>query len=309
MMRNRLQQVEDWFGRENYKSFYLAFLRVAISVWFLKELCISWPSLQILYGPKSFVVRHDGNILRSVPGTISFLRNHYMILVIVYLVVIFMNILGIGRWVTALLFFVIIDLFEKLNTAMVNGGDKMARLIAMYMIFASSYDYFVLCKSKTISMERKRMLNVLSNVAAYSLMLQLCLSYLCAGVGKFYNELWRNGEALYYAMSVEKFTGTSLNKYLVQNALFVKVGSYFTLVLEITFPFFVWVKKLRNSFLVSGILMHLAIYIFLMIYGFEIVFIMLYGLFLTNDEIVNFINKCKSLFKRTSTNHSLITES
>src|ERR1700745_2463512 len=114
IIKNKLVQLEDWLGRENYKSFYLAFLRVAVSLWFLKELYINWPSLEILYSSKSFIVTDDSKVLHVLPGSIAFLRNHYMIMVMLYIAVIFFNILGIGRWFTGLIFFIMTDLFEKL---------------------------------------------------------------------------------------------------------------------------------------------------------------------------------------------------
>ncbi|UAY50877.1 HTTM domain-containing protein [Ferruginibacter albus] len=286
-MYKSLLQIEDWAGRENRKSFYLAFLRVAISVWLLKELLIDWPDLTILYGSKSFLVRND-NIINGIP----FFRAHYMILVYVFIVFIVLNILGIGRWMTALTLLILSDIFQQLNPVMVNGGDKMARLVILYMVFANSYDYFVLYKSKPVKDPgKKRFINIVSNAAAYSLMLQLCITYFCTGLGKLYNEVWRNGTALYYAMSLNRFAGTAWNAYLVQNTFFVKTGTYFTLLFELTFPFLIWVKKCRMPLIIAGVILHLAIYIFLMLYGFEVVFILLLGLFFSNEDVLRFVNR------------------
>jgi hypothetical protein len=294
MMRNKLNDIISRLQNENYKSFYLAFLRVAISVWLLKEVYFNWASFDVLYSAKSFIVRDDNAILSWLPGAIGFLRTHYVLLIWLYIIVILLNIFGVGRWVTAALLFIMVDVLQKLNIDIVNGGDKMARLILLYLIFASSYDCFVLYKKKIINADRKKMANLLSNLAAYSIMIQLCLVYFSSGYAKFSNHIWRSGEAVYYALLVERFMGTPLNHYIVQNGWLDKAADYLTILFELAFPFLVWIKKSRTPIIIAGIIFHLFIYIFMMLYGFEIVFIMMYGLFFTNEELLTLCSRCKT---------------
>lgn len=309
MIFKTIKKAEDWLGNENRKSAYLAFLRVAMSLWLLKDLLLFWPSFDTLYSNHSFLVREDNNILLTFPGSIAFIRNHYMVAVDLYIILIIMNIFGIGRWMTGLAVFIMMDLFQKLNTSMVNGGDKMGRLVLLYLVFAGSYDYLVLYKKRNISPERKKLLNMISNIAAYSLMLQLCLSYFCSGISKLTNEWWRHGTAIYYAMSMERFNGTPLNNYLVHNAFFVKVGTYYTLFFEIAFSFFVWIKKFRKPFIIGGLILHLFIYIFMMLYSFEEVFILQLGIFLTNEESLRIARRFKRFFFRSSKKNSSVAYS
>jgi len=281
---NRLQQ-------ENYKSFYLAFLRVAISTWFLKELCINWSSLDILYGTESFVV-HKPNFISRLPGGFAMARTHFWWLIIPYIGVLGLNIMGIGRWVTGLALFIMVDLLQKMNMSVINGGDKMAKLILLYLVIADSYQYFAWQNKKKEANEKKKKLrNLLSNLAALSIMLQLCVAYFATGLAKLYDPLWQQGEAVYYAFSMERFMGTPFNQYLVQNKWLVIAATYFVLLFEIGFPVLIWIKKLRAPLLIAGVLMHVGIYIFLMIYGFQIVFLLIYGLFLPNDRLLSFFNR------------------
>ena len=48
--------------------------------------------------------------------------------------------------------------------------------------------------------------------------------------------------------------------------------------------------------MISGLLLHLGIYVFMMIYDFQILFIILYPLFLTNEQLINFFDKFKLFF-------------
>jgi hypothetical protein len=286
----------DRLQQKNYKSFYLSFLRVAISIWLLKEVVINWPAMDILYGPSTFVTLKSNLISRIPGGGLTLVRTYYLWVIVTYIIVILLNILGIGRWFTGLLLFLMVDFLEKMNTSFVNGGDKMVRLILLYMIFANSYQYFVLYKNKKEVSEKGELKNLISNLAALSIMLQLCVAYFGSGIAKINDAFWLNGEATYYALSMERFVGTSLNKYIVQQKWIDYLTNYGTIIFELFFPILIWIKRIRKPLLIIGVVFHMCIYIFMMIYGFEIVFILIYGLFLPNKMLVDFSQRIKSFF-------------
>lgn len=286
----------DRLQQKNYKSFYLSFLRVAISIWLLKEVVINWPAMDILYGPSTFVTLKSNLISRIPGGGLMLVRTYYLWVIVTYIIVILLNILGIGRWFTALLLFLMVDFLEKMNTSFVNGGDKMVRLILLYMIFANSYQYFVLYKNRKEVAEKEELKNLISNLAAVSIMLQLCVAYFSSGIAKINDTFWWNGEATYYALSMERFVGTPLNKYIVQQKWIDYLTNYGTIIFELFFPILIWIKKMRKPLLIAGVIFHICIYIFMMIYGFEIVFILIYGLFLPNKMLVDFSQRIKSFF-------------
>lgn len=278
--------------QQNYKSFYLAALRVAISLWLLKEVCINWQSMELLYGQAAFFVPKN-TILNRLPGGLPFIRDHYLWFISLYLVVILMNILGVGRWFTALALLMLFYLLYQMNMFFTNAGDKMARLILTYLVFADSYQYFVLIKEKTASIYVQRFRNLVSNLAALSIMIQLCVAYFTLGIAKLNDPLWQHGQATYYALSMERYTGTSLNKYLVQYKWLNVLSNYAVMLFELGFPLLIWFKKLRKPLLLFGLVFHLCIYIFMMIYGFQIVFLMAYGLFLPNSFFTRLYQRAK----------------
>ncbi|MEO5893058.1 MAG: HTTM domain-containing protein [Ferruginibacter sp.] len=293
MITAQIRQTMEWLQEKNYKSFYLAFLRVALSLWLLKEVCINWSSMDILYGPFAFSIPKN-NFLTSIPGGASILiHNHYRIFVIIHISVILLNISGIGRWATALLLLAMVHILQQMNGLVFNNGNALVKLVLLYLIFADSYQYFVLFKSNREDNNKRKFRNLLSNLAVLSIMLQLCLAYFASGVSKIMDPYWQNGEATYYALSMERFMGTLLNKYIVQHRWIDYLSNYVVIAFELLFPFLIWVKKLRSPLLITGILFHLGIYIFLMIYGFQIAFILLYGLFLPNNKLLKILTFIK----------------
>ena len=252
--------------------------------------------MEILYGNSAFVVPENNLISRLPGGGFLLVKQHYMWFMLFYVALIFMSITGIGKWLTATLLFITVYLLQKTNTTMLNGGDKMVLAILLYLIFADSYQYFVFIRQKHNNKEYQKIQNLLSNLAAFSIMLQLCLSYFSSGVAKANDVLWLHGEATYYALSMERFAGTAFNKYIVQSKWIDYFTNYATMSFELLFPLLIWKKKLRKPLLITGLLFHLCIYVFLMIYGFQIVFILIYGLFLPNQQLLDFARKCKTFF-------------
>jgi len=295
MILKRIQSRIEKLQQTNYKSFYLAFLRIAISIWLLKEVCINWSSMDMLYGHSAFIVP-ENNIIRRFSEDYLIVKDYYVWFIFFYSVIIVFNMLGIGRRVTAVLLFINLYLLQKMNWSIFNGGDLMARLIVFYLIFADSYQYFVLFKNKNKARQLRKLTNLVSNLAALSIMLQLCIAYFSTGLGKLNTDLWKSGEAVYYAMLNERFMGTPYNRWLVQHKWIDYTANYATLVFELGFPFLIWFKKLRPTLLITGIIFHLGIYIFLMIYGFQIVFLLIYGLFLPNDLLLKYAGKVNTFF-------------
>lgn len=297
MIQAQIKYYWHWLQEANYKSFYLAFLRIGISGWLLKEVFINWESMDLLYG-QTFVLSKNNFLNRLPGGDFLWVKSYYLWFIIVYIVVIFLNITGIGRSFSALLLFAMLYTLQKMNLSNVNGGDVFVKLILFYLIFANSYEHLVLFKQKKMAEGERKFKNLLSNLAAMSIMMQLCIAYFSSGLAKIMEPVWLHGEATYYAMSTERYIGTPINKYIVQHKWIDYLSNYGTLLFELSFPLLIWVKKLRKSLLISGIIFHACIYIFLMIYGFEVVFVLTYGLFLPNKKLLNFAQKIKLYFRR-----------
>lgn len=50
-------------------------------------------------------------------------------------------------------------------------------------------------------------------------------------------------------------------------------------------------KKVSLPLIVAGLILHLAIYVFMMLYGFEVIFMLMLGLFFSNEEMLRFANR------------------
>lgn len=301
-----MKRVRSFFyslQQDDNRSFYMAFLRIAISIWLLKELCINYSILQMIYGTDSFIVVKNNPLFKLLHIDIAILRNHYIPLLWIYVGIIILNILGIGKNITAFFLFLFTEMFFRMNLYVAHGGIFMCRFIVLYLVFANSYKYFTVFKRQNELMGDRRNFSIfLTNLSAYAIIIHLCIVYFSTALAKAQFGMWQSGVATYYIFSQERFNGTGYNAQWVQNALFVKFTTYYTLFFEFTFPFLVWIKKFRLPLICMGTLLHIGIYFIMMIYGFQIVFILTYGLFFTNEEWFKVIRviKNKLPFKNTS---------
>lgn len=280
--------------KENYKRFYLALLRVIIGIYLLKEILLKSSSWDLLYS-KQTLLQFNTHSVFAVSGIGDiFLKEHYLSVIISYIIALIFFIIGLGKNITAFIVFCLLFLLQRLNNAEVNGGDTLARFLIFYFIFANSFEYFSVQKSKANAVK-----NVVSNLAAYSMMIQLCIAYYFGFYNKVVNPYWQDGSAMYYIFNTHAYASSRLNQTLSQYNWLTVFFTYATLVLEASFPFLIWFKNCRTPLMIAGLLLHLSIYFLMMLYNLQIVFLSFYGLFFTHEEWMNFLKKRTNIIYRT----------
>jgi hypothetical protein len=288
----RLQQKND-------KAYYLAVLRVLVSLWFIKEMFFRWPAFEVLYSSNSFLKLDSTHSLQIFGLNAHFLKEHYMMLVIVCILLLLLNLFGIGRNLVSLLLFLAFTVLYHLDNMFANSGDEMSMLLLFYLSFANTFSHLTLFKRKPLSPQKEKIYNLISNLAAYSMMVNLCLSYFMAGVFKASDPYWQKGTGIYYFVNDDRYSVFAAGGKHVDFPLILSyIFNYGTLLLEFCFPFLVWHKKYRNIVFIICLLMHLGIYAFLMIYGMTVIFIIQYGMFYSNEEVMAVVEKIKLFFRK-----------
>jgi len=285
------------------RSLYLPVFRVYIAFHLLKKLLFQWTSLETLYGLDSFLGKGGIYIFHIAVDWHWFLAN-YQLLTFLYMIVLVLFAFGIGKHFTALIVLIFVEIFQGMNSYVLNGGDNLLKFQMIYMTFCDSYQYLAFSKLKFKSAVTQKISNMLTNLAVCSIIIHLALVYFTTGLHKAHADAWFNGVATYYTLSLERFAGTRYNALIVKNGYFVTLTTYFTLLWELSFAFVVWYKKLRVYVLLCGVMLHLGIYIFMMIHDFQILYVMTYGLFFTDNEIKSFASrlqtKMRNVFNKIS---------
>ncbi|MBK6267413.1 HTTM domain-containing protein [Marivirga sp. S37H4] len=285
--------VSSLYQKSN-RTYALALLRVIIGVFLIRKIFFNITSGEILYGSQSFVA-HENIFFLGFIEMGSWIREFHAEITFVFSILCVFMIFGIGKRLTIFFIFLLFELFQRMNGLVLNGGDNLMKFILLYLIFADSFQYFVLKKVSYQNQILNNLNNLFTRLSAYSILIHLCLAYFVSGIFKLHSDVWFNGVASYYTLSLERFQGTPFNEQLAQNGYFITISTYGTLFLELYFPVLIWIKKIRYPLMVAGILLHLSIFSLMMIYDFQFVFIMAYCLFLTNKEWEVLTQRLKSL--------------
>jgi hypothetical protein len=285
-----MRKILDALQSSNRRAIALSLLRIFVAVHLLKKLIFEWSHIDMMYGTTS-LISHLPFRIGNYTFDSGILREHIHLLLSLYIVVILLFFFGIGKTITNIVLLLFLATFQRLDWFILNGGDNLLFFLIFYLIFADSYQYFSISKFKIRKEENRKLVNLLSNLAAWSIMLQFCLIYIVSALHKTHADVWFNGVAVYYTFQLERFKGTPFNDAIAKNALFTTFATYFTIFFEMYFPVLVFNRKLKPYLVLSGIILHLGIYIFMMIYDFQWVFIITYVAYFTDEEILAFKKK------------------
>jgi hypothetical protein len=191
--------------------------------------------------------------------------------------------------VSALLAFVTLVSLHHRNPSVFHSGDAVLRLITFLFIFSNAGDAYGLDQMvSTNSVEP-------SPPWCLRLMqLQICIIYLRSCQWKMRGNSWRNGTAVYYPTQVDDYRRRQLPQLLTCWPI-VATMTYFTLGLEGSFGFLVWVKELRYPVLLAGLVLHVLLEIFLNLQLFGWIMMSSYLLFVPSQDMHWFIDWLRSV--------------
>src|SRR4051812_27197795 len=110
----------------------LAALRVYLGFHIIKRLILTWPYLNMLYGPESFA-EWSPRIFGALNA--AEFRQWYLIVCGGLLAAAVLMALGIGRRYTIALVFLLVEMLQRLDGFVLNGGDNLLKFIIFYMLF------------------------------------------------------------------------------------------------------------------------------------------------------------------------------
>lgn len=287
--------------KENKRALALAFIRIAISIWFIKELFFRYPAFDDLYSNNSYLKVNPEPLINKLHLDIVWLQLHYPWVITVCIFTSIIHILGIGKNLGAIAMFISYSILRGMNASFGNTGDEVCFIISFYLCFANSFEYATLFKYKPYSPRVQNLYNLISNLAALSMMINLCLAYFYTGYFKLENKLWQQGKGLQYSLYNERFHAFEYPKYLATKPWFYIPINYAIILFELCLPFLVWFKKWRNKVLFLMFLMHAYIYCTMLIFGMTFTFLMQYPIFYNNQELKQFFTKLKYALFYTKT--------
>lgn len=284
-MLNKINSLLYDLQKENKKPLALSFIRVAISLWFIKELFFRYPAFDVLYAHDSYLKTKAEGLINVLHLNFEWLRFYYKWVIGICVTTSIIHILGIGKNFGSIAMFICYSVLRAMNSGFGNTGDEVCLIISFYLCFANSFEHYTLFKRKSLSPKLESTYNLISNLAAYSMLINLCLSYFYTGYFKLENKLWIKGVGLQYSFFNERFHSFEYPKYLATKPWIYIPLNYGVIFFELSFPILVWFKKCRNIVVIMALLMHTYIYCTMLIFGMTFTFLIQYPLFFNNQEL------------------------
>lgn len=172
--------------------------------------------------------------------------------------------------------------FERRNPFVLNSGDILLRVMAVYFVFAPS--------GESLSSDRWRRDRAhfwefprRAPWAMRMLQVQVSIIYLAAVWAKLQGEPWRNGTAVSFALRMLDQLRAPSPELVAGSGLLTEWLTFGTLLIELSVGILVWNRRLRPWVLGAGALLHLGIEVFIMVGFFSIGMWVLYLVFLSPE--------------------------
>lgn len=195
---------------------------------------------------------------------------------------------GLFTRITSILFFAFTWSVYQRNAYALNGGDNLLVILVIYLIFA---DLSALSLDRRwFGPSRERRLTWLSgmlhNFALTACLIQLAIVYFDAGFYKIQGHVWSSGTAIYYILRSNGFAMPAWSSFVLQSAALVTIGTYGTILFEVTHPFLMWHRRLKYFVFAGTVLLHASIAVFMSLVWFAMIMIGSHAILFDDDEYV-----------------------
>lgn len=251
------------------RKIFPSIFRVLIGFILLFDLIFLYRSAPLFLNPdlNSFL---PTDLLSVIVGS------YYPIFFLCYGIILILFILGLFRNLISLLVWVCYMIMFHLCYQFVTWGDIILKFTLLYFVFADSFRYLALNKSKG-------KVHFISTLAVWSIILHIFLVYLNNAWFKLNDYHWQQGVAVYYSFAQYAQFKDSMFFPLVSNGTYSKLIDYFIILQQLLFaPFVLW-KKTRYFMLILATIIHLTMMVQFGLWKFELIVILHYG-FLLNDK-------------------------
>ncbi|MEU2620239.1 hypothetical protein ABZ642_19270 [Streptomyces sp. NPDC007157] len=192
------------------------------------------------------------------------------------------------------------------NQDILEGGDNLAQILVLFMVFTVSNAYFApgakQRRARMREQEQPTVPTVLHNLAAFLIVFQTAVLYFAAGYWKITGKMWQDGVAMYYISRITGFEMSSAYAHLTNNAFVGTAVCYFTIFIELALPFAIlsarpWVRKANTVALEC---LHLGIMAFMGLICFGLLMIGADCTCLRDDDYQSLARRFRSVKDRLS---------
>ena len=153
------------------------------------------------------------------------------------------------------------------NPEIANGGDNVAKYMAFFLLFTPCGAAYSLDASWLGWWGKDGVMPTFAPWAQRLMQIQLCIVYFNTAYWKLKGSTYRNGTAMYYAMTNLNYRRRAFPTLLLRSP-FVQTLTWGVVGFELLLGVGLWVKDLRPWLVIGAVLLHLGIELFLSVHLF-----------------------------------------
>jgi hypothetical protein len=213
----------------------------------------------------------------------------------------FAVLLVVGLWTrfSSIVVFLCLASIQQRNLSITHGGDAFLRVSGFFLMFAPAGA--ALSLDRLIRIRRGREGPVITPRAPWAqrmIQFELALLYFTSFLWKLRGHTWLHGTALYYVVHLHSIARFPLPGW-IQHPEILRIGSWFTLLLEFCLGVLIWFRPFRYPLLLLGLFFHLSLEYALNLPMFEWDILAAYVLFLDSADV----DRVSSVFRRQWARH------
>lgn len=179
----------------------------------------------------------------------------------------------------------------RLNPLADDAGDNLIRILLLFLCFADTAGRWSVDARRRSRPGHRALLptppwlgTLFHNVALLAVAAQVFIVYMTSGLSKVQGDMWQEGVGLYYPLQIDQYAAwPGLNEIVYSSGLFVTIGSYVTVFVQVLFPLLLMRRGTRVVALVLVFSMHVGIAVTMALPWFSLAMIAADAVFIRDD--------------------------
>ena len=278
-------QLSDWFfKREDARS--AAAVRIAFCATYLLMLWDFYPVMPLLFGQRGLFGTmeplayslHGWRYLLFTYDSPQALQLWFWLSVLAACC----GMLGFKSRVSLAATFFSMLLFRERGPYMTFGADLVLNCVGVLLLFSDSGRTWSV--DNLLSKKRREDRAEIENWPMKAIQIQIALIYIVTGLKKIQTTPWQDGSAVYYALQVGNVLKGPGESWIIHHHAIMASLTYFTLLMELSFPLLVFCRQTRWLALLSGFALHSGIDALMSIRFFSLTMYIGYLAFVTEED-------------------------
>nr|WP_026680391.1 HTTM domain-containing protein [Priestia megaterium] len=276
-------------------------LRVGFGLIILYTYAINYRQRHFIWGPNGMSQTDYSEQLK--PYTLYSIGDSIIYFEIIFhlgIVVAILFTVGYKTRIVTIINFIFLYSIDQQNAVILDGGDNIMAITLIYMFFIKTNKYLSVDKmlKKEGRFSNNFYLNIIHNFGVLAIIVQLCILYLNSSLYKVMGELWQNGTAIYYILQVQEFNLPWISDIIISSDFLIVFSTYFTILVQIAFPFLLFNKVTKYIVLILLVTLHLGIAVVMGLITFSLTIILTDAILISDKDYKNIYIYIRNKIKR-----------